>query len=155
MGAPVLHLIGEGRLAVPPAESDSRRYGTVVLLDEHGNPKPLQELTPAGAAVLTASIAAPTARELGRRAGAELLGVGALFFERTSWNERPALAAGVRPSDGRQAWWLEPSTLAGLQGVPVLLEVHDSWPGCWCKPAEFKPRRRKRYGSKNKQGRSW
>lgn len=149
-----IHLIGEGRLAVPPAESDSRRYGTVVLLNEHGNPVPLREFTAIGTAVLTATIPTPIAKELGRPARPELLGVGVLFFERSAWNDRPALAAGVRPRDGRQGWWLEPSTLIGLRGVHVVLEAHESWPGCRCKPVERKPRRRKRYGSSKKRGRA-
>ncbi|WP_030159906.1 hypothetical protein [Glycomyces sp. NRRL B-16210] len=152
MEVPPIHLIGEGRLAVPPAESDSRRYGTVILLDEHGNPVPLREFTAIGTAVLTATITEPVADERHHRPEPELLGIGVLFFERTRWNDRPALAAGVRPRDGRLSWWLEPRTLAGIQGVPLVLEAHESWPGCRCKPAKRKPRRRKRHGSNRKRG---
>jgi len=138
------HWIGKGRLAIPQAESDSQRYGTVMLLDEHSTPARVREFTAIGTAVFTATITNPVARELGIEAGPQLLGIGALFFDRITLDGRAALAAGVRPRDGRLTGWLDPRTLAGLDGVPVLLEAHESWPGCRCKPAFFKPRRKKR-----------
>ncbi|WP_155830338.1 hypothetical protein [Glycomyces tenuis] len=146
------HLIGEGRLVVPPAESDSRRYGTVLLLDEHGNPVQLREMKAAHAAALTATVPAPIAQAEGRRACTELLGVGALFFERSSWNDRPALAVGVRPRDGRQAWWLEPGTLGRLKDIQVQIEAHRSWPRCACLPVQEKPDRRKRGDRSRRRG---
>ncbi|WP_335988562.1 hypothetical protein [Glycomyces sp. MUSA5-2] len=146
------HRIGEGRLALPPAESDSRRYGAVLLLDDRGNPAPLRVFTPIGTAVLTATIASNDAAGPASRPRIELLGVGALFFADTRWKDRPAQAAGVRPRDGRQSWWLDPRALAKLQDVPILLEAHESWPGCRCKPVICKPRRKKR-GSRQARGR--
>lgn len=146
------HLIGEGHMRVPPAESHSGRFGAVMLLNEGGTPVPLREFKVIGTAVLTATIPAETAHAVGRPAQTELLGAGALFFERTVWNGRPAMAVGVRPRDGRLEAWLDPRTVIGLKDLRIRLEAHESWPTCRCQPVQWKPSRRKRSGTKRRPG---
>ncbi|MEU6858497.1 hypothetical protein AB0B28_06450 [Glycomyces sp. NPDC046736] len=126
-----MHAVGEGFLAVPEAERDSGRWGTVCLIDSDQIPIRLHGITNGRAAALTAmplpdtdSITLPLKREL--------LGVGAAFTTVVNIKGNNATGVGVRPANGRLTDWLFPASVGRLLGRRVLVEVHIAWPRCTC-----------------------
>lgn len=125
------HALGFGHLAVPGAEIDSRRYGTVLLLDEDGTPVPFKPLPLRRWTALTVATAA--VREVAEPdiTRWHLLGAGASFAQKSLWEGLPCIAVGVEPHDQRFAGWLDVPARSDLAEQPVWLEAHPSWP-CPC-----------------------
>ncbi|MCD0444287.1 hypothetical protein LO763_11705 [Glycomyces sp. A-F 0318] len=126
-----LHAVGDGFLAVPEAERDSGRWGTVCLTDADGIPIPLRDIT-AGRAVALTATPLPDTDSITLPVKRELLGVGAAFTTIASVKGRRATGVGVRPANGRLTDWLFPPTAGRLLGRRVRLEVHVAWPACTC-----------------------
>lgn len=127
------HALGVGRLAVPQGEVDSRRWGTVLIVNEQDHPVALQEAGFSGRRFLTVSLLAaaePVEPGAGR---VHLLGVGRYFCERSQWKGHPGFAVGVVPDEGRLTGWLHVPSRADMTERPILLEAHTAWP-CACEP---------------------
>lgn len=125
------HGVGEGFIAVPEAERDSGRWGTVCLTDADGVPVPLRGIT-AGRAVALTATPLPDTDRITLPIKRELLGTGALFTERVGLKGLGATGVGVRPVNGRLTDWLFPATVGRLLERLVLLEAHLAWPACTC-----------------------
>jgi hypothetical protein len=127
------HAVDLGHLAVPAGEIDSRRYGTVLLLDEDGTPVALNPVLRGAWAALT--LVPPAVRELAEPdiSRWHLLGAGSLFAQKVVWEGLPGIAVGVEPGDQRFTGWLDVPARSDLAEQPVWLEAHPTWP-CPCIP---------------------
>ncbi len=127
------HALGVGRLVVPQAEVDSRRWGTVLLVDEQGHPVTFQGAAFSGRRFLTVSRLAGAEPIEPGAARTHLLGAGRYFRERSQWQGRPGIAVGVFPDEGRLTGWLHVPCRADMAEQPIMLEAHPVWP-CPCEP---------------------
>lgn len=137
-----VHALGIGRIAVPVAERDSRRYGTVLLLDGTGAPVRLREVPVGIWAALTLVKPAARAARKPNVVRWHLLGAGPLFTQPTVWEGKPVLAVGVEPANQRFTGWLDVPARADLAEQPVWLEAHPAWP-CPCIPTQARRRGRR------------
>lgn len=127
------HALGVGRLVVPKAEVDSRRWGTVLIVNEQDRPVALQGVACSGRRFLTVSLLANAEPIEPGASRTHLLGAGQYFCERSQWKGRPSIAVGVYPDEGRLTGWLHVPCRADMAEQPVMLEAHTVWP-CPCEP---------------------
>jgi hypothetical protein len=125
------HALGCGHIAVPAAEVDSRRYGTILLLDEDGAPVVLNPVLHGMWAALT--LTPPDVRAIAEPDVSRwhLLAAGNLFTQKSVWEGLPGVAVGVEPGDQRFTGWLDVPARSDLAEEPVWLEAHPTWP-CPC-----------------------
>jgi hypothetical protein len=119
--------LGEGFLAVPAAESDTGRWGSVYLADDAGRPLALMAI-PTGAAIALAATDLSDNDRIYIAERRELLGVGTAAITAVNAAGGTGHAIEVVPPDGRPISRLDGSALVRLAGRRVRLEAHYTLP---------------------------